>query len=510
MLLQFTLLIALVQKPVDPISPDQHARMVAEFLSDSNKSIPQADKPYLRFLSYYHLKSNPDVDTRLRTMRFWINSLHFESDPEFPHEVAGSDGLLFWIDLRDYGWTAAAWSSVAQREPYFREPAVNTGPAEFIRRVIGTTQNEKTLHVEGIVRGDWFFRETVELDRSPAYYDLLFAKQRHPGGADKYEDKVIDWPGGYSDYSKQVVAPGRYTIKAKKTSKAAFVDFPKNEKDVEKVLGVDTVRSFIKESKINLQHGAVVEGGEKGTSIVARQNRLLERTLGPVGYYYKTFDVKETSGKRDFSETLNKEFEFDAGEILFRLPAGGQGGLLVNAKGRVLNVADNRFATDSSDVRLDARVRNYGSCAVCHESGIIRPQNLIEEMLKAGVDIKFKDKREARDARAFFTQWEAKLVNDQAEYAAFIKRTSGFTPGENAKNFKAMRDAYDAPVDAQKASAECGVSLQVFLKAAARSTKARILNLVQGISMPRRTWETDGYPEATKLLSAGKPYAKSY
>lgn len=501
--MQCLIFLLALQNPVAPVSPDAHARMVAEFLSDANKSVAQADKPYLRFLSYYHLAGNPDVENRLRTMRFWINSLHFESDAEFPREVPNSDGLLYWVDLRDYGWTSAAWAAVAQREPYFREPAINTGPAEFIRRVIGTTQNEKTLHVEGIVRGDWFFRETVELDRSPAYYDLLFAKQRHPD--EEYtETKVIDWKGGYSEYSKQVVAPGRYTIEAKGTRAGKFVDFPKNEGDVEKVLGVDTVRNFIKESRINLQHGAVVEGGEKGTSIVARQNRLLERTLGPIGWYYKTFDVKETAGRRDFAETLNKDFEFDAGEILFRLPAGGQGGLLVNSKGTVLNVADNRFATDNSDIRLDARVRNYGSCAVCHESGIIKPKNLIEEMMRAGVDIKFKDKRDARDARAFFTQWESKLVNDQVEYMAFIKRTSGFTPAENAKNFKQFRDAYDAPVDAQKAAAECGVSLRVFLQAAARSTKARVLNLVQGITMPRRTWESDGYPEATKLLSARK------
>lgn len=500
MLCQLTLLLLLAQWPV-VASPDAHARMAAEFLTDSNKSVKQEDKPYIRFLSWYHYAGHPDLESRLKIQRMWINQLHFESDIEFPREVPGSQGLLWWIDLRDYGWNREAWAAVAQREPYFREPAVNTGPAEFIRRVIGSTQNEKTLHVEGIVRGDWFFRETVELDRSPAYYDLLFAKQRHPEG-DVTETKVIDWKGGYSDYSKQVVAPGRYTIEVKKRK---FVDFPKNERDVEKVLGVDIIRSFIKASQINLQHGAVVEGGEKGTSIVARQNRLIERTEGPIGRYYKTFDVRETSGKRDFAETLNKDFEYDAGEILFRLPAGGQGGLLVDSKGGVLNVADNRFAADASDLRLDTRVRNYGSCQVCHESGIIRPQNLIEEMMKAGVDIKFKDKRDARDARAFFTQWETKLANDQADYAGFLKRTSGFTPAENSKAFKAARDAYDAPVDASKASAECGMTLGEFMTIAPRSTKARVLNLVQGISMPRRTWESDGYPEMMKLSNARKP-----
>lgn len=494
MLCQFILLLAIVQKPIIRVSPDAHARLVAQFLS--GRAIPEDVKPFVGFLSWYNYADHPDLQTRLKIERFWINSLHFESALEFPREVPNSGGLLYWIDIRDYGWNREAWAAVAQREPYFREPAFSTATAETIRRAIGAKQNPKTFHVEAIVRADWFFRETVELDRSPAYHDLLFAKQRHPGGGT--ESKSFYHRGGYSAALKRMAPAGRYQVKGQ----ARFVDFPKTEADIEKVLGVDIIRKFISQTKINLQHGAVVEGAEKEVSIVARQNRLIERTRGPVGYYYKTYDVKETTGRRDFSETLNKDFEYDAGENLFRLPGGGQGGFLVNAQGTVLTVADNRFATDSSDVRLDARVRTYGSCAVCHQSGIIRPRNLVEEMLEAGVDIKFKNKKDGRDARAFFTAWDDELAHDQDGYAAFIKKTSGFTPGENARNLKAFRDAYDAPVDFREAAIECGVSEEEFLKVAAQSAKARILNLVQGISMPRKTWEVDGYFEMVKLLSA--------
>jgi len=496
MLLAF--LISLQNAIPPPVSPDDHARLAAQFLSDANRSIPQDAKPYVRFLSWQNYAGSPDLEQRTRIMRFWINSLHLESDPEFPRELAGSNGLLSYIDLRDYGWTPAAWLAVAQREPYFRQPAVSSGAAQFIRVVIGANQDPNTFHAVGIVRADWFFRETVELDRSPAYYDLLFAKQRHPDGTET-EERIIDHKGGWLEASGQVVEPGRYSIKVPKGSK--FVDFPKTEGDVEKALGVDGIRAFIKTSGINLQHGAVVEGGEKGNSVVARQNRLLERTNGPIGYYWKTFDVKETSGKRDFAETLHKDFAFDAGEILFRLPGGGQGGLLVDSGGNVLNVADNRFAIDGSDSK-DVRVRNPGSCMVCHESGIIKPANLIEEMLKSGVDIKFKDKKESRDARSFFLGWESKLINDQQEYAGFIKRTSGYSPAENSRHFKAFRDSYDGSVSLDGAARECGVPVPVLLAAARKSLKARVLNLCQGISCPRRTFESDVYPELVKLLRA--------
>jgi hypothetical protein len=502
---QCLILLLALQQATPAISPDAHARLWAEFLSDNNRSVSREDKPFLRAFSFYNLGADPALPTLLKiNNRFWVNNLHFQDEVEFPREVPGSNGLLWYFDLRDYGWNAAAWAAVAQREPYFIEPAVGSGPAQFIRGVIGATQNDKTFHVEGIVRADWFLRDTCELDRSTSYFDLLFAKQRFTEGKVELEDKVIDWPGGYSDYSKQVVPAGRYIMSVPKANKAKFVDFPKNTKDLEKLLGIDSVRKFIADSGINLQRGAVVEGGEKGVSIVARQNRLIFRTYGPIGWYYETFDAKETAGKRDYSQTLQKDFEHDAGETLFRLPAGGQGGFLSNAKGDSLTVADNRFATDSSDVRLDARVRNYGSCLVCHESGIIRPRNLVEEMMAAGVDIKFKDKAASRTARAFFVGWDNKLKNDQEEYAGFLKKTSGLAPAANSKSFKALRDAYDAPVDAAKAAVECGVSLDVWKAAASRSVKATLLRMVQGMSIARRTWEADAYSESVKLLTTGR------
>lgn len=480
-------------------SPDSHARLAAEFLSDTNKSVKQADKPFVRFLSWYNLA---DSNKQQQVMRFWINNLHFESDVEFPKEVQGSNGDLYWFDLRDYGWSASAWSAVAQREPYFREPAVNSGPAIFLRGVSGVQQGE-ALHVDSIVRADWFFRETCELDRSPSYYDLLYAKQRF--GDEEYTEKErFQWAGGIYPPTGRQLDAGEYQRDVTKARKKEFVDFPKNEADIEKLLGVDSVLKFIRDTKFSLQHGAVVEGGEKDGSIVARHNRLVERTLGPIGWYYKTFDVKETSGVRDFAESLQKDPVQDAAEILFRLPAGGQAGLLSNDKKAVLNVADNRFATDASDVRLDARVRNYGSCVVCHESGIIAPVNFVDDMMKAGVDIRFKDKKDARDARSFFRGWERKLKNDQADYEEFLRKTSGMKPAENSREFKRFRDEYDAPVDAAKAAKEMGLTEAVFKQVAARSVKARLLSLVQGMSMPRRTWEIDGYPEAVKLMRATK------
>lgn len=439
-------------------------------------TLPAEERVYTRYLAYP--KAN---EKRVRSMRFWQNNLHLESSPSFATEVPDSEGTLYYFDLREFGWTPEAWSAVAQREPYFREPYVDGDLALLIRKKIYI--NTKGLHIELVVRADWFFRETFESDRSPSYYDLLYARFRFKGG------KVFV---GKSDGLYLTEEPSK------------FEKFPKNEADFEKVFAVDKFREHLKEFKIDTRHGAVVEGMEKGISIVARQNRLIERIITSAGSYYKTYDVRETSGKRDFAETLNKDFEFDAGEILTDLPAGGMAALLVNADGSIVETADNRFATDMSDLRYDARVRTPGSCFICHEQKFIKPQNLIEEMMKKGVDIKFKKKADLVAARGFFLDWIDKLETEQTRFERFIARTSGYKPGLNALYLKEWRDEYDAPVDLEKAIIESYMSREEFIHYAKKSTKARIANLLAGISMPRKTWEVDGYKEMQLLRAAGR------
>ncbi len=468
----------------------------AELAYKTLEKLDETEARNTRFLSYYNYEPKSKIlARRIATMKFWVNQVHFGPTEIFPVEVPGSDGTLYALDIRNYLWNKGSWQAVARREPYFREPGIDSATAILLRRMIGVEQDPKSLHSEAIVRADWFFRETMESDRSQSYYDLLFAKQRFV--------TTLDWAkGADGDYVKDPSDTANGGYKVVKSFK--FVNFPKNELDFESAFGVDKARKFIKDTKINLQHGAVVEGIEKGVSIVARQNRLVERTQGFIGAYYKTYDVKETSGKRDFAETLNKDFEFDAGEILADLPGGGMAALLVDSKGKIVETADNRFATDSSDLKFDARVRTPGSCFICHELKYIKPKNLVEEMVKAGIDIKFKDKVASLNAKSFFLGWVEKLENEQNVFTKYISKTSGFRPGENATNLKLWRDEYDEPVNLAKAAKESGMSEAAFKTLAVQSTKARVLMLVRGFDIPRKTWEVDVYREIQLLYNASK------
>lgn len=486
--------------------PTLHVVKAIEYIKANAK-----DRLYLRFLSDYNGESEEDINN----LNWTINQLHLEADVSYLKEIFPK---LYVIDLREFGWNAGAFSAVARRETYFREPFIDFNNAAELRELTGTEQDQETLHLEAIVRADWFFRDAIESDRSPTYYDLLFARYRfipidYNSNEPEYvtQEEVQDWQGGV-DKDGKYYPPGKYKVEKKvknpkynansKVGKFKFVKFPKNEADFEKAFGVDKVFAFIKESGINTQRGAVVEGGEKGVSAVARQNRLVAFTNGPIGIYSKTFDVKATTGKRDFAETLQKDFEFDAGEILATTPCGGLAALLVNDKGDIVETADNRFATDKSDITYDARVRTPGSCFICHEKSWIMPQNLIKEMVEKGVDIKFKNKKDQIDARAFFLNWEKRFISWQTPMTELTERTFKGDPAKRAAAFKKYRDKYDASVNLEKAIKEIGIPKEKFLLAAGKSTKARINNLAVGIDMPRKTWEVDGFFEMVKQLNS--------
>lgn len=425
-------------------------------------------------------------DIRVKTTKFWLNNMTFEPAVEEIRPVPGTKDITYWFYLRDFGWSAAAWQACADRDPYWTEPSIPSELAQEGRKWI-CAELTKAASAQFIMRADLLFRQTVETDISPSYYDLLFAKQRF--AAASTIKKTIYHPGGNYRYPNGTVIKdverGHYAVEFPGPVK--FKDFPADLKEWDAAFGLDKFEEFYKLTNINVKRGAVVD---EGISIVANANRLIERARGPIGSRYTTFDVKQTSGKRDFVENLHYGFEFDAGEHIVQLPNGGQAYLLSLATGKRIEFADNKVAKDTTDPR-DPRVRNPGSCVVCHEKGIIEPLNAVEENLKAGIDIYFKDKRKARDTRAFFLGWQKELTGDQDRYVDFVKRTSGFAPAENSAKFKEYRDWIDSSLNLEQAAREVGVSKEKFKLIASKSPRVRLLQLVEGLNIPRATWQGD-------------------
>lgn len=443
--------------------------------------VAREDRPFVRYLSWQALANHKDLATWQRVVTWWLHQLSTGPDVVRPAEVPGSGGLLWSIDLRDYGWNAAAWRAVALREPYCREPWVLHDEAEALRELISEKGQEQngTIHVLGLVRADWLFRESIESDRSPTYYDLLYARQR---------------------------------FELKKTN------FPANEIDWNEFFGIKEVQAFLARQKIDVTRGAIVAGSRDDPargSIVARNNRVVTILPTPYGVAMKTFDVAKTADGKDYIEFPGEvavgKIPFDAGELLASLPNGGQAGLLINGQGIRTEVAPTTFAHNKADARF-VDVRTMMGCVTCHapDGGLIPPRDQFAEVLKDGIDLKVKDRVQRNKIRAFFLDWQEAVKGWQRPYLRLVERTTADRAGKAlaagllVREFLAFRNWYDDPVTSRQAARELGLAEPELRLLASVSPKARLLQLTQGKAVPRDTFEANVFRELGLLLDASR------
>lgn len=473
-------LLAAAAGPSDPpATPDGHVLLAVRHLL----RVPRAERCHVRFVSWLAVP-RARLAPAQAVMRWWLNQLSTSPAVALPEPVPGSGGLLWALDLRDYRWNADAWRAVALREPYFREPWIGAEGARLLRVRIdekAVESKDGTVHVIGVIRADWLFRETLESARSSSYYDLLYAGQR------------------FGEKGK--------------------ADFPADEGDWNEFFGITAVSAHLARQKIDVRRGAVVAGSRDDPargSIVARQNRVVQILPIPTGVALKTFDARRTAGDTDFIEKAPEiavgKIRFDAGELLASLPNGGQAGLLIDGGGKRLEFATGEFVHPRSADTRTPDVRTMMGCVVCHapDGGVIPPRDVFRELLKDGVDLKIKDREVRNRVKAFFLDWDDSLAGWQRPYLRLIERTTGDRLGATAplkpaalvKEYLALRDWYDDPVTPAQAAAEAGHPVTAFRLAVSRSVKARLGQLAAGRSIPREAWERDAYREAALLLSA--------
>lgn len=462
--------------PAGATHMDARGRQAAHFLASGARSgfFAAGDECYLVFL-YWDALPDQIFDSAPRVAAWWLNQMSFQQLCGQVRDVPGTGGRLQWLDIRDFGWSPAAWGAVACREPYTREPWLSHEVGAYLRHAFHASPDLEggTLPAVSLVRGDWLFRETVESDRSGSYYDLLYARQRFGGAAGwEYYSTTIQHGGGDfripagtydedgTDISGQMhrnMAPGTYQLRKRRPAKAEGADrnFPATLQDLQKAFGVDLAASFAAGAKVQNVFGSVLEGGRDHPgrgSIVALNNRLVVISPALTGanrVALMTFDVFETAGEKDFVENVQKlpfkleasdgkyKVAFDAGEALFGLPNGGQAGFLFDAQFKRVEVAANKAASAANiDPRLNAGVRNTGDCVLCHapSGGFNQPANKARELVEAGVDLKFPDLPglSGRDARnrflGFYLAWEREAKTWRVPYAGLVAEATRLRP----------------------------------------------------------------------------------
>ena len=278
--------------------------------------------PHARYFSLAHLWNDttgkePTTEEDLRLTRAalskLVNSLSSKSRIVVPRIVDGEFGTVLAIDMRDYGWDDWHWNEVLKSYPYGLK--VSSQSATNIYR---STQTRVPY-----LRADWFI---AKASRPPLYHTLL--------------------------------------------------NIPQNAKALEAGLGVDIFRNF---ESGKLSRAAFQKSG------VSQQNRMLERhdTTGGGRYYWKSYDMLPgTAEQGDFTrrplgpqfEQLGKSqlapFKHDGGEIIWSLPNGLQGYMLVTGADARIDEGPIQVVFDPNAHSGSVTIVNGVSCMGCHKHGM--------------------------------------------------------------------------------------------------------------------------------------------
>ena len=113
---------------------------------------------------------------------------------------------------------------------------------------------------------------------------------------------------------------------------------------------------------------------------VSRNNRLIERHDAQTGYFWTSYDFKNSADEKSLflhplGPRVHNGFVHDGGETIFSLPNGFQAYYLNLADGKQIEKGPVEIVIDDS--KRDHSVTNGISCMGCHYSGIIKKSDEI-------------------------------------------------------------------------------------------------------------------------------------
>ncbi len=248
----------------------------------------------------------------------------------------------------------------------------------------------------------------------------------------------------------------------------------------------------------NIRQERVCRAGFNGSG-VSRNNRLIERHESGYGAYWKSYDFASSSGRQNlFEHPLGPAgpdaFEHNGGEIIFSLPNGLQGYMLVDGKGNRIDKGPTSIVSDPK--QADRAVVNGLSCMSCHSRGMIEKSDQVRPSVIKNP--KAFDKKEADTILALYPEKKEldRLLQEDAErFARAVASTGGRVDSQGkvvgSDPVVNLAHAFEREVDLPLAAAEVGVKVEVLLKAVDSSPAlARALGVlkVEGGTMQREAF----------------------
>jgi WD40 repeat protein len=361
---------------------------------------------FARFFSLVPLANagaGPDeLQTYRNALAKLLNSLSWHPRITLPRPVDPA-GLLLAIDLRDVQWDANLWNRLLSEYPYgvLHDSAT-------ARAVLVATATRLPC-----VRLDWFVATAC---RPPLYYELL----QIPAGA----------------------------------------------AELERQLRVDVT--------LNIQQDRVARAGFNGSGI-SRNNRILERHDSINGAYWRTYDfaaVPQNLLERNillpdrrniFAYPLgpggtDNAFQHAGSEIIFNLPNGLHGFMLVNALNQRIDKGPIDIVSDPK--RPDKAVEPGVSCMACHYRGINPKDDQIRDHVARNAQAFRRADREQVEALYVPKAKMRSLMEEDAErFRRAVEKTGNKITA--AEPIMALTLRYEADVDLPTLAAEAGLSAEV-------------------------------------------------
>jgi serine/threonine-protein kinase len=310
---------------------------VLRAVRDDLRRVDESRRRGLRYFTLTHLHNNPAVsESDLRVVRAALakalNSLSWQPDIVVPRAV-DPDQTVFAVDVGELGWERDdLWRAVMKEYPYGVSYAGSRDPQ--LRRLDQEIGNETDCELS-VVRADWF----VALATQPPLYHAL-------------------------------------------------LELPRDARTLEERLRVDVLADF--------RAGRLARAGF-ATSGVSGQNRLVERHAAAHGAYWKSYDFKARSPRNVLTRfPLGPEFDGNpfpqqafrqaGGEIIFNLPNGLQGYLLVNTKDERIDAGPVEIVSDALKTAGTPAVINGLSCMSCHKHGMLPFKDAVRDGTAVGGD----------------------------------------------------------------------------------------------------------------------------
>jgi WD40 repeat protein/mono/diheme cytochrome c family protein len=426
---------------------------VASLLLADLDKLDRRARRFARYFSIVDLYNAGLTEDELQTYRNalakLVNSLSWHPRVTLPQAI-DPNRLILRIDLRDFLWDANLWNRVLAEYPY----GILPDSAEAKACLVATATKLPC------VRADWF---VATASRPPLYHDLL--------------------------------------------------QLPTNLAELEAQLRVNAA--------VDIQQERVARAGFNGSGI-AKNNRVLERHDAVHGAYWRTYDFEAVpqnlvergnllpDRRNLFAYPLgpgstDNLFQHAGGEVIFNLPNGLQGYMIVNANNQRLDKAATALVSDAK--RPDKAVENGVSCMSCHYRGI----NPKDDQVRDHVDKNPKafSKSDAELIRALYVpakKMRALMDEDAERFRKALEKTGNKVSAFEPVMTLTLR--YEGDVDLPAAAAELGLRPEE-LRRRVGGTEQGARNLgalkVPGGTVSRQVF-VQSFAEAVRDFRLGTPF----